>query len=101
MPAAATRARDHRYVDAVVGGPQRDLAQQGVPELIADATRDRGPGDGAQMVDDALREGLVGARALVVVSGELGHGEHSVVQAFDVRQPAREQLELALWDALV
>src|SRR4051794_8504684 len=46
VPAAAARARDPGYVDAVVGGPQGHLALRGgVGQLVADEPRHRGPLD--------------------------------------------------------
>ena len=62
---------------------------------------DGGPLDRAQVVDDALRVALVGPRGPVVLEREVGHGEQPAVVALDVREPARQQLELALRDALV
>ena len=53
------------------------------------------------MVDDALGVALVGARGAVVLEREVRDGQQPAVVALDVREPARQQLELALRHALV
>ena len=72
MTAAAGRACDERDVDRAVGRAQRDLraALLAVRRELARERRDLRPLHGAQVVDDALGVGLLGARLREVLAGE-------------------------------
>ena len=72
-----------------------------VAELVAHEPGHRGALDRAQVVDDALGVALVGAGGAVVLARQVGERQQPAVEALDVGEPAREQLELALRDALV
>ena len=81
---------------------RRDLAgRRAVGLLSRTSAGDRRALDRAQVVDDALRVALVGAGGREVVARQVGEREQPAVEALDVGQAAREQLELALRDALV
>ena len=100
-PWARAIARD---VDAVVGGAQRHLARPCSPSPRRSRTSagDRGALDRAQVVDDALGVALLGAgRARSPRRVRCGERQQPVVVALDVGEPARQQLELAVRDALV
>ena len=83
---------------------RRDTLRRGaavVGEQVADESRHRRALDRAQVVDHALGVALVGARGRVVLAREVRDGQQPVVEALDAGQPAGQQLELGLRDALV
>src|SRR5437762_3960682 len=100
VPPATSGAGDDRHVDLAVGRPQRDLlaprARRGavLAEQVARERGDLRALDRAQVVDDALGVALLGAREAEVVAGEAGERQSALVEAPDVRERPREQLEL-------
>ena len=89
VPAAAAGARDDRDVDPAVGGAQRDLAPPAAAVgQLARERGDLGALDRAQVVDDALRVAVLGAREAEVVAREAGEGQRARRRSA-ARGPAR------------
>ncbi len=95
VPAPALAAGDHRDVDRAVGGAQADLARRApAVGLVADHGRHGRALEAADEVDDALREHLLGTRGRVVLDADVGDREPVVVEALDLLQGPRDQVEL-------
>ncbi|MBW3608310.1 MAG: class I tRNA ligase family protein, partial [Actinobacteria bacterium] len=103
VTAAALGARDERHVDRPVGRTQRDLRPTGALRAgqLAGERRDLRPLHGAQVIDDPLGIGLLGARLGKVLARQPGERQPAAVEALHALQRARQQGELRLRDALV
>src|SRR3954451_14420949 len=103
VAAAPLGPGDRGDVDALVGGAQRHLPPPvlaGAGEIAHETGHGR-PGDGAQVVHDALGVVLLRAGLGVVLHREVGDRQPAVVVALDLGERAGQQLELAERDALV
>src|SRR4051812_38530726 len=83
VPAATARAGDDADVNGRVGGPQRDL-RPARASRVGQLARERGhlrAGDRAEVVDDALGVGLLGAGLGVVLAAQAAQRQPPVVEA--------------------
>ena len=102
VAAAVALARDHRDVDLVHRGPQRDAVQRPVPaRRLPDQRRDHRSFDGAQVVDDPLRVRLGCPDLGEVVLPQVRDDEPAARVHLRPLERAREELQLRELDVLV